>query len=303
MNEEYINLVLTMLSTYEEYGVDMKFSKDDIDQIIKNHNVLKDIKCNELGWILLLRHNYVTPEVFANKMDLEYDNNKYWFVLDSFKDIIPGYETEANILYGDYVWEPGDFYEVDVEDYFSDYTEKTLNCIINFCDKKGLEFENEDETILLSKDNMTVIKGDILINNDIEMSHNIDDIDELKTSLNTAICDAQESANTSALYNKIKREFIKEIGDFKYKKIKIKGEDKSKLLVELDTSWSDIEKALIEQYSPYDFQEEFYGNIISLMKELDFFDGFSGVDLDNNYYGTIDNNILNEYTRNRLDWD
>ena len=116
---EYVNLVLTMIDTYNNWGDELKFNKSDIDNLIKEHEILSKGKWNERASIILWKDGYIDNERFAKLMYLEYEDKAFWMSFDSFDDMLgKDYEFEASFLDGDYDWNYGNFYEVDVESYF-----------------------------------------------------------------------------------------------------------------------------------------------------------------------------------------
>jgi hypothetical protein len=309
-----IDLILTMLDAHEKYGDELNFTKKEIDNLIKEHALfalIENINCNERGWIVLWKNKYVSDEAFAKYMDLEYDivppftDKKYfWIIADDFEDLLTNrYEFEAKVLDHEYDWYRSDFYDVDVEQYFYMYDQKTLEAIIEYCDKNGFEIENdnEDETILITKENTKIINNEIIINDNIKLVDILDQLEDLDRTLNNAICEAQESADQDEIYERIEKNFISEVGEYTRKIFKINGKEQEKLLVRFDGNWSDIEQALIDTYGEYEFQEETYGSLRGILNENDYFKFRTP---DYNYtYGDIDKSTLNEYTQNRLNWD
>jgi len=295
-------LILTMLKAYNEFDNEINFEKFDIDNFISKYKILENllftnIKCNELGIIILWENKYLTNEEFAKLMGVEFNDNSFWLVCDNFDDILSNnYSFEIDILNGTFDWQPSDFYDVAIEPYWDDYTEKTLERIIKFCVNKGFEIDGE----LMTNENTNLIDGDIYFN-DIKLISIIDDSDleELKNSLNSAICEAQDSANYSECYNSIKTNFKSSIGEFKYKSKSDK--DIEKLWVKLNIDWEDVKKNLRDTYGEYEFEETSFGNLYHVLNDMDFFNfkkpNYKYLD------GDIDKNDLNEDTQNRLDWD
>jgi hypothetical protein len=299
-----------MIVAHEDYGDELGFTKDDIDNLIKEHKVLDNIDCNERGWIVLWRNKYISNELFAKHLILEYDNpppftekKDFWMIVDDFEELLKkDYEFEAKILDGEYDWQYGDFYDVDVKDYFYMYDQKTLEAIIEFCDKKGFEIDSDDgETILMTKENTKIVDNEIVINNHIKLVDVLDQLDELDRTLNCAICEAQESADQDEVWSKIEKNFIDKVGEYTRKIFKRNGKDKEMLLVRFDGDWSDIERDLKDSYGEYDFQKETWGSLHGILNDNDYFN-FRKPDY-NHIYGDIDKPMLNEYTQNRLAWD
>lgn len=295
MDENYLQLALTMLVALENFKYeDLRINKDDVTKIIMQHNLLEKRMWNERGTIVLWRNDYLTSGEFAKMMEIEYEDNEFWIVAESFEDII-GECTEAEILDSNLKWYHSDYYHVNVSDFWLDYTKETLKAIIDFCIKKGFEIND----VLMTSENLKLIDGDIYFN-DTKLIDLIDesDLDNLRTSLNSSIIEAQDSADQNYAYKKVKKAFKNNIGDYKWKKIKIDGKDKNMLYVKVDIN--KIEQKLIDHYGTYEFIDEDYGNLFYAMKDFDMFK----IDVNLEYlYGDIDNTILNEYTQSRLDWD
>ena len=311
-SDEIVNLVLSMIDEYNEYGDALNFTKSNIDKIVKKYN-MNYKQCNELGYIILLKNKYITYEQFCNYMDVEYIDGKVYLVIESFDDILSNkYEYEIEALDGDVDW--GDryydnYWENDVKSYWSDYTEETLKEIMAFCFKKGIEIEDE-----LMDENNTVLKNGKLFFNDQELDELIDDdeFDELKSELNSAICEAQNSADRDHVYKLIEDAFVDKIGSFERKTVEVmkfnydknikEQVDVEKIYIQLDFDLNEIETFLRDQYNKYNFIDESYGNLMSILKEMEFFD-FDTPDYRYNGNGSIDYDYLNEITRERLGWD
>jgi len=268
---EYVNLVLTMIDTYNNWGDELKFNKSDIDNLIKEHEILSKGKWNERASIILWKDGYIDNERFAKLMYLEYEDKAFWMSFDSFDDMLgKDYEFEASFLDGDYDWNYGNFYEVDVESYFYYYTPETLQEIINYCDKKGCEIDDEEETIVMSKDNTKLIDNQIIINGHIKLVDVLDELDELKTCLNSAICEAQESADQDEIYTKVDRAFVEKIGEYKRKMHKVKDKEIEKIYIKFD-DFTEVESHLKDTYGDYEFIEETYGDLYGILKDMEYF--------------------------------
>jgi hypothetical protein len=283
------NLILTMIVTYEKYGDAIGFNKDDIDNIIKRFNYLKNIRCNETGYIVLWQNKYIDDDTFANYMDIKFIDDKMCLVVNNFSDVLSkkDYETEIIILNGeDDPWET-EYYDVDIDNYFSDYSDDTLQAIIDYCIKNDLEIEDE----AITTENTKIVESTIYFK-DKELLDYIDEdsLDDLKNKLNWAVVEAQADADRNEAYEKIKVYFEDKVGAYEWKD--------NKLIIKLDVDIEDVKYFLNEGYGEYEFEQENYGNLKSILNEMEYFD----IDTpDYNYiYGTIDNDILNEYTQNRL---
>ena len=309
---EISDLILTMVVTHKEYGDALNFTKFDIDKIIKKYKFdnINNIECNELGWIVLLENKYITPEIFAKKMDVEYIDGHFWIIINDFSDILSEkhYKTEIDILNGDYDhWQHSSWYDADVSYNWYYYTEETLKAIMEFCFRNGIEIEDEEEYELMDKNN-TILKNGKVYFKDKELVDMIDDSEfsELKSALNGSLCDAQDSANQGEYYKAAKKEFINKIGPFERKNVKAfdyktnKMADVEKLFVRLDFDMDEVKEFLEGDYNKYDFTSENYGSLKYVLKEMEFFD------MKEPYYsnyGDIDKEYLNEITRDRLSWD
>lgn len=321
------DLILSMIKANDDYENELGFNKSDIENFMNKYNFKKEIvECNEIGKIILWNKKYITNEEFANYMDVEYDKteDKFWLVIDSFGDILSKeYETEIGILGQDDDWWHGsDYYEnTDIDSYYwHRYTEDTLKDIIEYCIKKGIEIEDEDgeEYELMTNEN-TYLKPDKNGKQDIyfkyenedevELSSLLDndELSDLKDALNYAICDAQETADRDEIYEKIISEFEDSIGFFKREYVKKKdynGVEKEveKIYIRLDNiDFGKVEEFLQDEYNEYDFETENYGNLVSILKEMEFFEFRTP---DYQYVsGDIDNDILNEYTTDKLNWN
>ena len=309
---EISDLILTMIVSQKEYEGALNFTKIDIDRIIKKYkfNDINNIDCNELGWIILLENKYITNEMFAKKMDVEYIDGYFWTIIDDFSYILSEkhYETEISILNGDYDdWQHSSWYDADISYNWDEYTEETLKEIMEFCFRKGIEIEQDEEYELMDKNN-TFLKNGKLYFKDQELVELIDDdeLSELKSSLNNSICEAQDSADQDAYYEAIKKEFINKIGPFERKTVKgidrktKKEIDVDKIYVRLDFDMAEVKAFLESDYSKYDFTSENYGSLVHVLREMEFFDIKEPYYPD---YGTIDKEYLNEITRDRLSWD
>lgn len=313
ISDEITNLILTMIETHSDYGDDLNFTKVDIENLMKKCNFLKNIGCNELGWIILYKNKYITPEQFADHMDIECINDRFYLIVDSFDEVLSkkDYETEISALdWDDDWWNDGDYYDANIGLYhWSDYTEETLKEIMNFCFRQGLIIDDEE-----MDENNTILKNGKVYFKDQELVDLIDDydLDELKTELNNAVCEAQNNADRDYTYNEIKNAFVKKIGSFERKMVektvynkekKIKEiKNVEKIYIRLNFNIKDIEAFLRDEYAKYDFIDETYGSLKTVLQGMEFFDvKFPDYDYIGN--GSIDDDYLNEMTRERLKWN
>lgn len=284
------DLILSMIVGYGKYGDILGFNKSDIDNFINKYNYLENINCNERGYILLWKNKYINNEQFGKYMEIEFKDDKIYLVTDDFSDILgKDYDTEISILNGESDSYTGNIYDNDVSNYWNDYDEDTIKSIYDYCIKNELEIEGE----VITKENTKIENGDIFFN-DESLSNYIDDEDglsELKDELNFAICEAQESADIDEIYQKVKNAFIDEVGEYKW--------IGDKLYIELDKNIIDeVEEYLVDTYGEFDFDTEDFGFMLPILKDMEKFD-FRTPNYDH-IYGTIDNDVLNELTINRL---
>lgn len=295
-----LELILTMLAALEDYN-DLNFTKTDIDNFIKKYNILDEKKdCNERGWILLWKNKYLSDNEFFKLMGIdEYKNGNYYLIFDNFDDILGSkYETEIDFLNGEVDWNPSSWYKVDVETYWRDYTENTLKEIAKYCIDKGLEIDDE----LMTEENTKIIDGKLFFNN-INLKDLIDedDLEDLRSILNDAICEAQDNAEYSEAYNKIVNNFKNKIGDFERITVEEDGKKIEKIKIKINIDMFDIENALKDWYGDFDFEQANYGDLYQILREMEYFE-FDVPDY-NYIYASIDDDTLNEITVNKLQWD
>ena len=300
-----------MLVAYDDYGDKLNFTKIDIENLMKKNNVIEKItdkksyvNCNERAWIILHDNKYVTTEQFNEKFDIIYKDKKWWLALDSFGDILDNkkFSTEIEILDGEFDWNKysHDYYDNhDISNWWSDLTEDTLKEIIKALLESGIEIDDEE----LTEDNLKLIDGDIFFNKTklIDLMDN-EDLEELKKCLSYAISEAQEYADNDESYNQIKNNFIKSIGNFEMIDVEENGKTKQKIYLQVDDVWENVSDFLKYEYGEYEFEDETYGNLISILKEMEYFDDFKAPNYDY-IYGDIDIDFLNECVVNRLEFD
>lgn len=301
-----VSLILTMLTAYEEYGSVLNFDENDIKNIIKKHNIsFNEIRrdVNELGWIILWENKLISDEYFCKLMDIEIINGDTYLVLNDFDDILSkNYEFEIQILNGEYDYNPSDNYGYDISTWWYYYNEETKKAMIKYCIDNELEIYDE----LLTDENLIFKNGDIYFNDEKFVKH-IDDRDlkDLNNVLQHALSEAQDSADVDEYYTKIKNAFEKDIGDIEHKskKIIVRGEEKTEdfLYIKLNISWSEIKSELKGLYGEFEFEDINYGNLQYILNEIEYFN------FKKPYYdylsGSIDKEVLNDYTINRLEWD
>jgi hypothetical protein len=282
-----LTLILKMLKAFEDFGSEIGFTKEEIDELIAKYKVLDNLDCNELGLYVLLQNDYITPEEFAKQTDCHYENGDYYLVVDDFSDILKEkeYSFEISILNGDYDLHY-DYYESNIDFYY--YTEDTLESIIKYCIKNKLEIEGEEMT----RENTKIIDGDLYFNDTkLEDIIDEDDLEDLKIELNGATCEAQESADYGEIYNRIVKSFENEIGEFSRRMIN----NKEKLFIKI---YQDKMFECIVQFFDGSYDEDSLGNIYSVLYEYDYFNFRTP---DYNYIsGSIDKKDLNDHIQNRL---
>lgn len=308
------DLILTMLVAYNKYGDKLNFTKSEIDNLIRKHILMNinNIECNEYGYIVLLENGYITKEQFAKKMNVIYENDHYWLIIDSFKDLLSNkYEDEAKILDGDDIDLNNNYYDNDIYYYYwDDFDEETLKSIIEYCSKNNLEVDIETDdgeykTIEL-KDNLILKDGDIYIDDkefdnlsEYRLRKLIDEdgLEDLKNDINICICDAQYSADESEFYNKIKNSVINKIGP--YENIVVgknkNGYDIYKIKIRLDFDMDEVKTFLYD--NEYNFEDSSYGSLEIILREMEFFD-IDPINYD--VSGWIDDEYLNELIQKEL---
>lgn len=296
-------LICLMLEAYKKYGDVLKFDKNDIDHLAKKYNAFEKITCNEIGWFILYEAGYLSREKFASLLDIEFIDDNWYLLVDDFDDILSD-DTMIQILKGDtdiYDWQS---YDNNISNWWGDYTEETLSQIIEYCDENGLEVEIDDEMVLLSKDTLKIIKGDIFINEDEKLVDYIDDdgLEDLKYILNNALCESQSLADEAAAYKAVKDEVEDKIGSYEQKytgKKDKNGNPIYKYYFDLNIEFKEIKEWLIEEYGEFEFDDENYGNLMSILSEMGYFSDAKAPDW-NYINGYIDKETLNEITQNGL---
>lgn len=309
------NLVLNILYQYLEHGDKIRFTKNEIDKLIKDNDVVKN-NDNELGNILLWENGYLSSENLAKSLKLEYEDKNFYLIIDDFSDILneKDYSYEIDILNNEYEYDYSCDYKPDID--WSNFTTQTISAIIDYLIEKKVEIDTFDNSIVITEDNSKP-DGDIKIDDEwisIEELIDEDGLEELKSILENAICEAQHHADIDKIETQLINSFESNIGVYQRVDRKRKywdkesGSQKEKdvevIRIKLDIDWDDIKTFLKETYEwrgTIDFEEEKYGDYLEIMNE--FSDGFEIDTPDYNYvYGTIDNDYLNESIRDRLLW-
>ena len=269
-----VQLLMTMIVTYDNYGDSIGYTKEELDNLVKKWD-LTNQDFNELSSIILYEEGYITKDEFAKSLDVEIgDDGDFWMVFNDFESVLGSdFTFEAKVLSGR-IWEdwnPSSYTDYDFS--LSDFSEKTLKAIIEYCTDNGCEIDTDDE-LLLTKDNMRIENGSIYVNDENLDEHMEDDgMSELKNNIQIGIADAHESAEASEIYDQCKRNFKDGIGEFKMVDRKNgKGED---LWVRVEADLSEIKSSLEEGYmysGVVDYVEESYGEIYYVLKEYDYLD-------------------------------
>jgi len=276
--ENIVQLLISMIVAYEEYGDVIGYTKEELDIFVKKYDLLKQ-DWNELGALVLYEYKYISMEKFAKVMDMEIIDDDFWLVFDDFADILPSdFDFEAKVLDGRMWedWQPSDYYDYDID--FSNFSEKTLQVIIDYCDKIGCEIGTDDGEILLTKNNMTIKNGNIYVKEENLEEHMDDDgMNDLKRDIQFGIADAYDGAEADAVYNACKSDFVEAYGEYKWVSTK-KGEKTiEKLYVKMDKDLSDVRSSLEDDYFYdgkiiYSTEQESFGNMYQVLYEFDFFD-------------------------------
>ncbi len=302
ITDEIAQLLISMIVKYDDYGDKIGYTKVDLDALIEEYGLLKpiDIKYNynnfnELGAIILHENGYISNEVFAEQMGIEYGDDKFYIVTDSFEDLLSDdLEYEASWLDGKgwENWDPSFYSDYDID--FSDFTKGTLEKIIEYCEEQDCFIEDEEE-IRITKENTKIvefkswndnIKYKVIINDDIDISDHIDDdgMEELKQNIQFGISDAYDSAQQDEVYSEIKSNFEDKIGTWKFKTITDKnGKQEERIHIYFNAEFSDIKSELKEEYSyyadvhgngsvGYNYTESNYGDLFSILHEYEYLD-------------------------------
>lgn len=295
-------LILTMLGALKDFSeADLNFTKKDVDAISKNNLDLNNINCNEVGLIVLYENGYITIEKLAELLDCEYEDGQFTITIDSFSDILNDnkYSYEIEILDQTIDYEPHySDYDADVKYHWDEYDEDTLQSIVEFCIDKKLEYDE----VLMTSGNTKVIDGKAYFNDDeIEDLIDDDDLEELHDVLNNAIQEAQEMADRYEAENKVVSSFEDKVGTYERDYIKTSGgKEKEIITIKLNIDLAEIKSEFVSYYGEYEYEYEYYGNLISMLSDHDFFD-FDTPDY-NYISGTVEKSDLNEITNDRLSW-
>lgn len=303
--EPIVQLLISMIVAYEEYGDSIGYTKEELDKFIQQYELFK-LNWNELGALVLYDYKYISKEKFAEVMELEVDDDGFWMEFNDFEDALPSdFEFEAKVLDGRMWedWTPFDYYEYDFD--LGDFTEETLKAVIDFCDRNGCEIETDDDEILLTKDNMRIEKGTIYVGNENLNEHMDDDgMDELKREIQYGISDAHESAEADEIYTSVKDNFEEGVGSYKFVSIKnSKGKSVDMLWVKVEADLSEVMSDLKDAYTyngetTYSTAQHDFGNMYHVLHEFDFIE--MKKPYYDNSYSSPSRELTDECVRNRL---
>ena len=275
---QIVQLLISMIVAYEEYGDSISYTKEELDNFIDDYELLKQ-DWNELGSLVLYDYKYISEQKFADVMDLEVEDGDFWMVFDDFEDVLPNdFEFEAKVLDGR-IWEDWNgsgYYDYDID--LSDFSEETLKVIVNYCDKNGCEIDTEDGELLLTKDNMIIKNGNIYVGDENLDEHMKDDgMDELKNEIQFGIADAYDGAEVDDVYDVVKSEFEDVYGKYKWKNVKNNDKEVEKLWIKMDKDLTEIRSSLDDYYNcngkvDYSTDNEAFGNMFIVLQELEFFE-------------------------------
>ncbi len=300
--EQIVQLLISMLVKYKQYGDSIGYTKEELDNFIEKYELVK-LECNELGALILYDYKYITKEKFAEVMYLEFDGD-FWMAFSDFEEALPSdCEFEAKVLDGR-IWEDwnaSDYYNYDVN--FSDYSDKTLEQIIGYCDEHGCSIDVDEKEILLTKDNMRIENGNIYVGDEDLDEHTSDDgVDELIRTIQFGISDAHDSAEVDAVYIAVKDNFEDGMGEYKRVPKKNK-DDEYYVYVKVEADLTEVMVALEDAYTyggvtTYSTEQYDFGGMSQVLHELDF------IKMDKPNYNYLSsypkNDDIDDYVRERL---
>lgn len=304
--ESIVQLLISMVVAYEKYGDSIGYTKEELDKFIQKYDLFK-LNWNELGSLVLLEHKYISKEKFAEVMELKVDEDgEFWMEFNDFEDALPSdFDFEASVLDGR-LWENwihSEYYDYDFS--LNDFTEDTLNAIIDYCDRNGCEIETDNGEILLTKDNMKVEKGSIYVGDENLDEHMKDDgMEELVREIQCGISDAHEDAELDDIYTSVKNNFEKGFGSYKFVSIKnSKGKGVDMLWVKVEADLSEVMVALEDSYTyngetTYSTAQHDFGNMYHVLHEFNFIE--MKKPYYDNSYSSPSRQLTNECVRIRL---
>jgi len=273
--ESIVQLLISMIVAYEEYGDAIGYTKEELDNFIQQYELVK-LNWNELGALVLYHYKYITKEQFAKVMELEVDEDgEFWMEFNDFEDALPSdFDFEAKVLNGDMWedWQRSDYYDYDFS--FNDFSEETLKSVIEYCDKNDCSIDVDDEDIFLTKDNLRIENGNIYFGDEDLDEHMKDGgMEDLKLQIQFGISDAHDNAESDAVYNAVNKNFKEGIGSYKWVSTK-KGEKNVEMLwVKVEVDLDDVIEKLKDDYTyrdETDYSSGSYGNMYYVLREFDF---------------------------------
>jgi len=304
--EPIVQLLISMIVAYEEYGDSIGYTKEELDKFIQQYELFK-LNWNELGALVLYDYKYISKEKFAEVMELEVDEDgEFWMEFNDFEDALPSdFSFEASVLDGR-IWEEyqgSDYYDYDY--YLSDFTEETLKVIIDYCDNHVCSIDGDDDEIVLTKDNMRIHKGTIYVGDESLDEHMEDDgMEELKREIQFGVAEAHDSAEADDIYTSVKDNFEEGVGSYKFVSIKnSKGKNVEMLWVKVEAYLSEVMSDLKDAYTyngetTYSTAQHDFGNMYQVLHEFDFIE--MKKQYYDNSYSSPSRELTDECVRNRL---
>lgn len=301
-----LNLFISMLTLYEIYGDNLKFTQNDIDIFFNKYikNLLNNqINVNELGYIILYLNNYITKEQIYkyfnqdtpyqkyNKLTIELDNDIIYIITDNFYNLFDiNYSQESDILDNDIIdIKTNTNHNISIKDNWFRYDNNTLQTIINYIIKKNLKIYN----ITPNHDNLKIINNDIYFK-DIKLLNILTD-NELSKNFKYLISHLQNILIYSIHKQELKvakdmiiKSFNKNVGHFYY----ININNNKKIKIKLNISLKELKNKLLNAYGHFNYNKSYNKSIYSLLVY------FNIIKIDKPDYKNIkiniDNNMLNQ---------
>lgn len=306
---------------YDRFSKDSKFTKEEIINIAKQYDIVEQKSYSVLGAIILYEWKLIDENVLADRLDLKYEEGKYWLYIDSFDEILDKhkYKNEINILDQDNDRYDSNWYDIDIN--WSMISTDTLSDIKKYIiDNIGsAEIEDEDivfdeENIKIENDKLYLILNDDNIEIDDSFMTDYVEFADLYRDLQWSFIDAQQVADEDEMEQKIINSFEDEIGFFT-REMKEKQYYDSKLnkMVNKDVEFIKIRldkfdikflkdeliNYTINKYMIQGETDTYMGDRFKeIGRELDLFE-FRTPDY-NYIYGSIDKEYLNDDIINRL---
>jgi hypothetical protein len=316
------DLIINMMYYYDRFSNNSKFSKEEIINLINEYDIVDQKSYSVLGAIILYEWKLIDENVLADRLDLKYEEGKYWLYIDSFDEILDKskYSIEINILEQDNDRYGSSWYDIDIDwDMISTDTLSYIkNHIINNIGSAEIEDEDivfNEENIKIENDKLYLILNDDNIEIDDSFMKDYVEFSDLYRDLQWSFIDAQQVADEDEMEKEIINSFENEIGFFtremkekKYYDSKLDKQvtkDVEFIKIRLDNlNMKSLKDELISYtINKYMIQGEtdtYMGDRFKeIGRELDMFDFHTP---DYNYvYGSIDKEYLNDDIINRLD--